>query len=131
MPNLARVSNPSRDQHRQGCARSALHHADHYEALRAHHPLIRSAAMAVTVAASAMSSHPESVGMSVDALRMADAVLLAGTPVPVTCEVVFVIWPGVVACMRIGTLQEAPAPRVTLLSDQPLPLKTALPALHV
>jgi hypothetical protein len=33
--------------------------------------------------------------------------------------------------MRIGTLQDWPAPRVTLPNEKPLPLKAALPALHV
>src|SRR5689334_16904285 len=98
---------------------------------RADHPLIRIAATAAIVIARATSIHPERAGMTVNALRMAEAGPPGGTPVPVTCEVVFVIWPGIVACMSIGTLQDAPAPRVTLLSDQPLPLKTALPAVQV
>src|SRR5262249_27084005 len=88
--------------------------------------------VAAMVMARTISIHPERVGTpAADALRVAEAGPPGGTPVPVTCEVVFVIWPGIVACMRMGTLQDWPAPSVTLLSDQPLPLKTALPALHV
>lgn len=64
-------------------------------------------------------------------LSVAEAGPPAGTPVPVTCEVVFVIGPVIVACMSIGTLQDAPAPSVTLPNDHPLPVNTALPALHV
>jgi hypothetical protein len=33
--------------------------------------------------------------------------------------------------MNMGTLHDAFAPSVTLLNDQPLPLKAAVPALHV
>src|ERR1041385_6914776 len=96
------------------------------------HRLIRITAIAAMVMARAISIHPESVGtVNADTLRMAEAGPPDGTPVPVTCEVVFVIWPGIVACMMMGTLHDAPAPRVTLLSVQPLPLKAALPALQV
>jgi hypothetical protein len=31
----------------------------------------------------------------------------------------------------MGTLHDAPAPRVTLPNDQPLPVKAAVPALQV
>src|SRR5262249_38289198 len=65
------------------------------------------------------------------ALRMAEAGPPGGTPVPVTCDVVFMIGPEIVACMSMGTSHDAPAPKVTLFNDQPLPLKTALPAEHV
>lgn len=65
------------------------------------------------------------------ALRTAEAGPPAGMPVPVTADVVFVIGPDNVACISIGTLQDAPAPRVTLDNAQPLPVNTALPALHV
>src|ERR1043165_1798975 len=95
-------------------------------------PLSRIAARAAMVTASAISIHPESVGTpAVDTLSVAEVGPPAGTPVPVTCDVKFVICPGIVACMMIGTLHDAFAPRVTLLKDQPLPLKVALPALHV
>lgn len=87
--------------------------------------------MAAIVKASAINIHRERVGTIRDALRVAEAGPPGGTPFPVTCEVVFVIWPGIVACMSTGTLQDAPAPRETLLSAQPLPMKSALPALHV
>ena len=96
-------------------------------------PLIRIAAAAAIVIAKTMSIHPERVGVATAAvaLRMAEAGPPGGTPVPVTCEVVFTIWPAIVACMSIGTLQDAPAPRVTLLKAQPAPVKAALPGLHV
>src|SRR5262249_14145866 len=64
-------------------------------------------------------------------LRVADAGPPGGTPVPITCEVVLVIEPVMVACSSWGTLQDAPAPRVTLFKAKPEPLKTAEPALQV
>jgi len=97
------------------------------------HPLIRIAAAMAIVIAKTMSIHPERVGVAtaVVALRVAEAGPPGGTPVPVTSEVVFTIWPGIVACMSIGTLQDPPAARVTPPNAQPLPVKSALPGLHV
>src|SRR5262245_55476266 len=60
-------------------------------------------------------------------VRTAEAGPPAGTPIPVTCDVTLVILPVIVACMWMGTLQDAPAPRVTCSSVQPLPVNTAAP----
>ena len=85
-----------------------------------------------TEAASTMSIHRESVGIcAVATVSVAEAGPPAVTPVPVTDEVVLRMEPGIVACMSIGTLQEAPAPNVTLESAHPEPVNTALPAPHV
>src|SRR4029079_10269771 len=76
------------------------------------HPLIRIAATVAIVIAKTMSIHPERVGPSCGTaavtMRVAEAGPPGGTPVPVTCEVVFVIGPMIVACMNMGTLQDAP-----------------------
>ena len=61
--------------------------------LQTDHPLIRIAAAAAIVIVKTISIHPERVGAGTAAvtLRMAEAGPPGGTPVPVTCEVVFVI----------------------------------------
>ena len=91
--------------------------------------------MAAIISIKRTSIHSERTGAPTggvaSTLRVAEAGPPGGTPVPVTCEVVFVIAPVIVACMSMGTLQDAPAPSVTLLSAQPVPVNIALPALHV
>jgi hypothetical protein len=63
------------------------------------HHLIRIAATEAIVIANPINNHSESVGTVGTALRVAEAGPPGGTPVPVTCEVVFVIGPPVVACI--------------------------------
>jgi hypothetical protein len=59
------------------------------------------------------------------ALRVADAGPPGGVEAEVTCEVVLMIGPAMVACMCMGTLQDAPAARVTFAKAQPEALNKA------
>src|SRR5689334_16224870 len=64
-------------------------------------------------------------------LRMAEAGALGGMPVPVAADVVLTMGPVIVACIRTGTLHEAPAASVTPEKAHPLPLNTAEPGPQV
>jgi hypothetical protein len=89
------------------------------------------AAIPANTTARPTSIHGGSAGTPGVTRSVAVAAVPVGTPVPVTDDVVLTMSPGVVACMRMGTIHDAPGPSVVPENDQPLPLKLATPAEHV